>query len=217
VKAAVSIVISGFGARNAPGELLRNCLKAVALQVSAGPVEVILVETAELNGQVLENTQDPFSMPRVVPCLTDDPWARKTEGARNATAPIVAFLDADCIPLAGWLGTMMETFQYYPEVAVVRGRDEEHGWFRRWIPSRRGAGPVGSTAANNVAFRREAYLDCPFPEGAGTEAVAFQSAALRRAHYVVWAQPAMQVIREPDGWERAAGTCVGYPTAASAR
>jgi hypothetical protein len=100
------------------------------------------------------------------------------------------------MPQSGWLRSVLEAFQYYPEVAMVRGSmaGERGGW---WHP--RKAGPAVETAENNVAFRREAYLDCPFPEGAGAKVVRLQTAALRRAGYVLWTEPAMQVMRDRRG------------------
>ncbi len=144
---------------------------------------------------------------RQVECANRDPWARKTAGAREAQAPLIAFVDGDCILQPGWMTALLETFHFYPEVAVLRGSTPASWW--EW----RKAGRVRSGAANNVAFRREAYLDCPFPEGSGARAVAMQSAALRRAHYVLWAEPAMQVIRDRRGLAQAVRALADYSTA----
>jgi hypothetical protein len=206
MKPAVSLVVSGFGVREASWDRLRMCLRAVARQ-EAGPVEVVLVKMTELHGEVPEDIRDILPGTRIVRCENSDPWARKTVGARAAASPIVAFVDADCMPQLGWLQSLLEVFQYYPEVAVVRGV-EERNWLRRMLPGRRAVGPARSTAANNVAFRREAYLDCPFPEGAGAKAVPLQTAAMLRAGYVLWAEPAMQVIGDRRGLKQASGAQV---------
>jgi hypothetical protein len=55
-----------------------------------------------------------------------------------------------------------------------------------------------------VAFRREAYLDCPFPIGSGKQGVALQSASMRRARYVLWEEPSMKVIVDRRGLKQAA-------------
>jgi hypothetical protein len=175
-------------------------------------VEVVLVEAAGLSGQVSDDIRDIILNLKVVECASSDPWVRKSAGLQHAAAPIVAFMDADCMPQVGWLQAALETFEYYPEVAVVRGLGELN-WLGRLLAGSSEAGPVRSTAANNVAFRREAYLDCPFPEGSGTKAVALQSAAMRRARYVLWVEPAMQVIRDRRGLKQALGTQVDYSTA----
>jgi hypothetical protein len=210
VKPSASIVVSGFGVRKASWDRLRSCLDAIVRQEV--PVEVVLVDAARLTGQLPEDVRDILPGLKVVACSNLDPWARKTAGVQGAGAPVVAFVDADCLPQPGWLQAMLEAFQYYPEVAVVRGQ-REVGWPRRWFPMQREAGRVYSTAATNVAFRREAYLDCPFPEGSGSRAVALQSEAMGRAGYVLWAEPAMQVMRDRRGLKQAAGVRADYSTA----
>lgn len=202
----VSIVVSGFAVREASWDRLRSCLESISRQ-DAGPVEAVLVERAGLAGEVSEELHDAVPGLRLVECANPDPWARKTAGAREAQAPLVAFVDGDCILQPGWMGTVLETFHFYPEIAVLRGSISASWW--EW----RKAGLVRSSAANNVAFRREAYLDCPFPEGAGARAVARQSAALRRAHYVLWAEPAMQVIRDRRGLAQAVRALADYSAA----
>jgi GT2 family glycosyltransferase len=214
VKFGVSIVISSAGVREASWERLRSCLEAVAAQHVSQPIEVVLVEIAGV--KVSESIRDILPWLRVLPSPNPDHWARKTWGVRNASAPIVAFLDADSMPQAGWLQAMLDTFQYYPEVAAVRGQDVNN-WLDRLVPGRRGAGPTGWTAETNIAFRREAYLDCPFPEGSGMEAVQVQTDAMRRAGYVLWADSAMQVMRDRRGLKQALGLRVqlGSPSGAA--
>jgi len=207
VKFGVSIVISG----DAPWDSLRGCLEAVTAQEVAQPVEVLLVEMA--SSKVSEEMRDRLPGVTLLACPDSDRWAQKTWGARHASAPIVAFLEADCLPQEGWLRAILDTFQYYPEVSAVRGQDV-HNWLHRLVPGRRGAGPTGWTAETNVAFRREAYLDCPFPDGSGSEAVQLQTAAMRRAGYVLWGDSAMQVIRERRGLKQALGLRADYSTAA---
>ncbi len=210
VKPVVSVIVAGFGVREASWDRLRSCLQAVAAQDIAEPVEVVLCEMPELHGEVPEDIQDTLPGLRILRCATGDPCVRKTLAAQNATAPIVAFLDADCMPQAGWLRSILDTFRYYPEVAVVSGQmaGEKIGWLRSlW--------PVPTTAGNNVAFRREAYLDCPFPEGSGANAVRLQSVALRRARYVLRMEPAMLLMRDRRGLPQAASVQVGYSTVAT--
>lgn len=182
-----------------------------------GEVEVVLVEIPELNGDVPADIRDLISLLRVVSCDSRDPWARRTAGAHEASAPLIVFLDADCVPETRWLGSMQEVFRFFPEVAIVRGPVEQDGldWRRLMLPDRRVAGPVGSTAENNIAFRREAYLDYPFPVGMGAEALSLQTAALRRAHYVIWSEPAMQVTRDHAPRKPPVTVRIRYSTAES--
>jgi glycosyltransferase involved in cell wall biosynthesis len=210
MRPSVSIVVSGFAVREASWDRLRSCLDSIARQDS-GPLEVVLVERAGLAGEISLEIRDAVPGMRFVDCANPDPWARKTAGARVAQAPLIAFVDGDCLLQPGWLAALLETFHYYPEVAVLKGTAEAAWWERMLTP--RSGGPVRSSAANNVAFRREAYLDCPFPEGSGARAVALQSAALRRAHYVLWAEPAMRVIRDRRGLAQAVRALADYSTA----
>ncbi len=205
----LSIVVPGFGVREASRDRLRSCLEGLARQGLA--VEVVLVEGAGLSGEVSVEIRDILPDLRVAPCESEDPWARRTEGAKIATGRIIAFIDADCIPQPGWLQAVLDTFQYYPEIAAVRGSGGQN-WLQRLL-GKREAGTVRTTAANNVAFRREAYLDCPFPIGSGSKAVALQSATMRRARYVLWEEPAMKVIVDRRGLRQAAGVQVDYSTA----
>jgi hypothetical protein len=213
-----SVLISSFGSQKASWEVLRNCLQAIAAQDVVGQVEVVLVEMAGLKGDVPDDIRDIVPLVQTVSCYSTDPWAGKTAGARHASAPIVVFLDADCAPGSGWLRSMLELLRFFPEVAAVRGPVEKQNssWRRLLIPARRAAGPVWNTAENNIAFRREAYLDCPFPEGMGVEAVSLQTAALHRAHYVLWAEPAMQVVRVRSRKPPMVSVRIRYSRAASA-
>lgn len=206
----VSIVVSGFAVREASWDRLRSCLQSIARQ-EAGPLEAVLVERAGLSGDVSNEMRDILPGIKLVECTNSDAWARKTAGARAAEAPLIAFVDGDCLLQPGWVASLLETFHYFPEVAVMRGATDGQ-WWERLLTLRR-AGPVRRSAANNVAFRREAYLDCPFPEGSGARAVALQSAALRRARYVLWAEPQMRVMRDRRGLAQAVRALADYSTA----
>jgi hypothetical protein len=206
---AISVVIASFGVREASWAGLRSCLEALAKQDGAESIEVVLCEMPELHGEVPEDIRDLVPGLRVIKCASTDLLARKTWGAQHARAPILAFLDADCLPQADWLRSLLETFQYYPEVAVVSGGATR--WLSLW---RRKAGTARQSAHNNVAFRREAYLDCPFPERVGiSKAVRLQSAALRRARYLLWVEPKMNAVLDRRGGRASVGAQVEYSTA----
>lgn len=216
---AISIVISSFGTRAATWDRVRDCLQAIAAQDISG-VEVVLCKMPELPGEVPSDLQDIVPTLRVMGGSSPDAHARKTLGVRAAAAPIVALIDADCMPRRGWVQTVLETFAFYPEVAMVQGRmSGENGGFagsvRRFFagPEPKVAGPAKYTATNNVAFRREAYLEYPLPEGSGSDAVRIQTAAMLRAHYVLWQEPAMVALRDRRGLATAAGVAAEHSTA----
>jgi Glycosyl transferase family 2 len=194
--------------RGASADSLQCCLAAIARQDTEHPVEVVVVGMP-VTGEALDIVPEP----RAVACSSTDVWTLKTEGVRHATAPIVAFVDADCLPQESWANSILETFRFYPDVAVVLGQTREAGWLRWPFPARRREGPATTTAGSNIAFRREAYLDCPFQAGAGKKAAAIQAALLRRAHYQLWMQPAMQAIRDRRGLKQVEELRADYSTA----
>jgi hypothetical protein len=213
----VSVVISSFGVHQPSWHELRVCLQAIAAQDVNEQVEVILVDIPGLSGDPSDDFLQQVPKLRLISCDSRDPWARRTAGAREATSPLIVFLDADCVPETGWLRSMLEVFRFFPEVAIVRGPVEEDGiaWRRLLLSDRPVAGPVNSTAENNIAFRREAYLDYPFPVGMGGQAIGLQTAALRRAHYVIWSEPGMQSVRGRAPRKLPVTVRIRYSTAAS--
>ena len=213
---ALSVVIGGFGSREATWDRVRDCLQAIAAQ-DAGPVEVVLCRIPELPGEAPADLSDIVPNLKILGGMVADEHARKTLGVRAASAPVVALMDADCMPQAGWMANILETFSFYPEVAVVQGRMKgaKRSWLKSFFagPDPKTAGPAKFTATKNVAFRREAYLDYPLPEGSGAEAVRIQTAAMLRAHYVLWEVPAMIALRDRRGLAKAAGVAVERPAA----
>ncbi|MFM2124353.1 MAG: hypothetical protein RL328_804 [Acidobacteriota bacterium] len=210
---ALSVVIGGFGRRQATWDRVRDCLQAIAAQ-TAGPVEVVLCRIPELPGEAPQDLAEITPNLKILQVHIEDEHARRTFGVRAAAAPIVALLDADCMPQSGWAAALLETFEFYPEVAVVHGRmkGETVGWIRRFLDPKI-ASPAKVTATNNAAYRREAYLDYPLPEGSGARAVRLQSAAMRRAGYRLWQEPAMVALRDRRGLAKAAGLSVENPAA----
>jgi hypothetical protein len=217
----VSVVVSRFGIREATWDRVRNCLQALAAQGEEARLEVLLCSIPELPGRAPADLAEILPGLRVVETPNPDAHARKLLAARLAAAPILAFLDADCLPRAGWVAAIAETFRYYPEAAAVTGPvlGERAGWWSQLRafaagPEPREPGPARRTAENNIAFRREAYLEYPLPEGSGAQAVRIQTAALLRAHYVLWRNPELRVLRDRRGVAPATAVAVERPAAA---
>jgi GT2 family glycosyltransferase len=86
---------------------------------------------------------------------------------RNATMPLVAVLDDDCIADAGWIEALDRAFASDPGLALVGGRvlplpglgDKVFAVASRTSPTRRGftgkAGPWNVGSGNNFALRRD--------------------------------------------------------------
>lgn len=137
----------------------------------------------------------------------------KNHGAREATGPVVAFLDSDAIPEPGWLEALLEPFAD-PAVQVVAGNTFIQGddlWakaFALWwfFPLRAEPGAFTPTThffANNVAFRRATLRAHPFSSREGTSRGACIDLAseLGRAGVTIWRTTSAQATHPaPRGW-----------------
>ncbi len=112
---AIAVVIP---ARNA-GDTLDACLRALRTEgIPAADRQLIVVDdgsadrTAEIarcHGAVVLESGGA------------GPAAARNLGARNADAEILLFLDADTVPLEGWLEAMLRPFED-PDIVAVKGR-----------------------------------------------------------------------------------------------
>jgi glycosyltransferase involved in cell wall biosynthesis len=96
--AEVSVIIP---ARDAAGTLA-DALAGLAAQESAGPFEVILVDDGSRDGTWAMALASEV-VDRVVALGGEGPARARNAGAAVATAPRLAFLDADCRPTPHWL------------------------------------------------------------------------------------------------------------------
>ena len=177
----VSIVIP---THERPGALAR-CLDGVAAMAGAGPgLEVVVVNDGgtppdrllveRLRGRVdLTVLQQPRS----------GPAAARNAGIARARRAVVAFLDDDCVPDAGWLAALAARFVNTPD-AAIGGRTVNALPANPFSSASQllvdhlcahgdGAGPR-FLASNNLAFPRHALLDvggfdASFPRPAGED------------------------------------------------
>ncbi|MEO8096960.1 MAG: glycosyltransferase family 2 protein [Acidobacteriota bacterium] len=194
----LSVIISGIGPDEAAWESVQECLRALEVQDCDEPFEVLVCAHDRARSCVPGDLTETFPQVRVLMDSNESEATRKNLAVEAARGKIVAFLDADCRPERSWLRTLADVFHYYPETAVVSGEAPDSGllgWLQRAAGRKREAGPVQFTATNNAAFRREAYLEYPLPVDAGSQAESMQTAGLRRARYVLWFEPALQVER----------------------
>lgn len=221
------IVVSDY---NSSGEPTWNderaCLNALAVQDLTEPYEVIVSDDEAHRAAFPDDLLTVVQPTRVIFSAARGSYERKNAGARAATSPIVAILDADCRPDPDWLRVLLDTFRAHPEVSVIsgrtlyEGRDLESRVFALLTRSYLDPGARGVTlfTSNNAAgFRREILLQHPLPEKLGAFASRIQSEAMLRDGCTLWFEPGMRVVHGFEGWRREADIRrnIGYGTVAT--
>ncbi|MCA1567052.1 MAG: glycosyltransferase [Acidobacteria bacterium] len=130
------------------------------------PIVVIDGEVADADAAELRRR---YPLVKFVNSPASNYFAAKNAGASAAAGDIVALLDSDCVPQAGWLEALLAPF--VPGVAAVGGRTRYAGgsWtaltfsipdFAYTLAEENGV--ASGFVINNVAFRREVLLAHPF-------------------------------------------------------
>jgi hypothetical protein len=201
------VVVSDYGG-GTPGSLddYRHSLRALAAQDFDEPVEYLLSEWEGFRDRVAADLETIVPSVRIVFSEERSAFGLKNEGVRHARAPLVALLDADCDPAPGWLRASVDALRAHPEVAAVSGRTLSRaldGPARfasladRVVGDEGSAGPTVHVSLNNIAFRRDFYLDHPLSSAAGSCGFAFHSQALLRQGHRLWFDPGMEVAHDP--------------------
>jgi hypothetical protein len=208
----VSVVIAADHdtARHANLEDLRSCLQALATQTVDQPVEYLLVETPERAQKLPDDVITLLPGLKVLEVPHDGSYERKNAAVEAAQGKIVAILDADCVPVSGWLQSLINTMQAHPQYAAVSGRTmykDNTVWERCFSVLSRGfldpgkEGPTRFISNNNSGALRTIYERFPFPEAEGPYAAQLHSAAIIRDGGRLFFQPAMTVTHDFEGWE----------------
>lgn len=217
----------------APGEdrgwvILRNSLRAMAQQDFAEPVEFVLAEQSVFGARIPDDLEEQLPGLRVLLAEAPSAHALKNAAAREVSADIVAFLDADCAPDPSWLRSAVAALRAHPEVSVVSGRTRYAGSGRRerilslcdraFLDSGRTRITV-TISNNNCAFRRAAFLDHPLRQESSFYGGRAQAQALQRAGHQLLFDPHMLAYHHWDGWgmEREYRRQVGYGVVALRR
>ena len=204
----VSVVIVSDYAGGTSGSIddYRHCVRALAAQDFDEPVEFILSESDQFRDSFPDDLAGILPSLRVVFSPERTAFGLKNEGVRQASAPFVVILDADCDPEPGWLRSAVESLRAHPDVAAVSGRTLSRlvsgpGRFAsladRVVGDEGAAGPTAHVALNNIAFRRDFYLEHPLSSAAGSCGFAFYSQGLLRAGHTLWFDPGMEVVHDP--------------------
>jgi len=115
----VSVVVPIYNA----GETLALCLEGLS-GLRYDNYEVFLVDNSSTDNSLDIAKRYSSQNPDKFKCITENhqgpSYARNT-GAKKATGEILAFTDADCIPDADWLNTIVQPFEK-DEIGAVAGR-----------------------------------------------------------------------------------------------
>jgi cellulose synthase/poly-beta-1,6-N-acetylglucosamine synthase-like glycosyltransferase len=169
----VSVVIETITAREHPtGEPLASVLAptiaAVLGQEYPGDRVEVLVVLDEANRHEKPALERQWPAVEIVIASQSNYFAAKNAGSAASRGDIVALLDADCVPDAGWLRSLVDGFT--SQAAVVAGRTRYAG---RTATARTFsvsdfanvvASPDGDATGfnlNNVAFRRDVIIAHP--------------------------------------------------------
>ena len=171
------IVVSDYGsAESKTWNDERRCLGALAGQDIGEPFEILLLESSRFRTSVPQDLTLVTPQTRIVFSDADTSYGLKNAGVLEASAPLVAILDADCSASPDWLRHCVDVFRRHPRVSVVSGRThyESRGLTERVLcllgRSYQDPGREGETrfASNNATgFRRKTYLENPLPEDLG--------------------------------------------------
>jgi glycosyltransferase involved in cell wall biosynthesis len=187
---------------------------------AAPPLELLLVfDRAAFDDAALAALLDRHLGPeddvlrwRVLPTRDGGYYRNKDLGARSAAGDIIVFLDSDVIPEPGWLQQILSGLDD-PSVQIVAGSAyiDPAGligkvfaltWF---FPLRSKNGPlraVNQFFANNLAMRRDLYLQYPFPDLEETSrgACLVLASELAQANIAVYNNPRARVAHPaPNG------------------
>jgi hypothetical protein len=232
---AYSVVIEWENLRLADAGRALPMLRALYAQVAAlaraGCEGEILVVTdgdpvldAALDAALAAAGPPPVAQVQRVAAPATRYYQKKNAGARAARGGLVVFLDSDVIPEGGWLAALLGPFAdpavdgvggtTYVELRSPYDRAFAAFWF---FPLRDDADTTGELTevyANNLAFRRAAFLAQPFPEQAEFRGAAGALVAAIRAGggRVLRRSAARCVHPAPNGLAHLLrrGACEGY-------
>jgi glycosyltransferase involved in cell wall biosynthesis len=139
--------------------LMARCLDGLLAQEVAGGFEIVVVDNGSTDGtfELLEERAAEVPGLRV---LKDEGSLGRIRNVawRAASAPVIAFVDSDCVPAPGWLAAGLAALDADPGVGVVQGRtlpdpELERG---RWSATQELTELTGRYEACNIFYRVEA-------------------------------------------------------------
>jgi glycosyltransferase involved in cell wall biosynthesis len=158
----LSVVIPTFNRAKRCAGLLR----ALAEQsLESDRFEVLAVDnySEDETSEVLRSLAGtlPYDLRPLRTSSNHGPAAARNLGWRSASAPVVAFIDDDCVPTDGWLAAGLEAVMVRDNVGVVQGcttqpPDLDETKLKRWNHRQNIVGPTPHFEACNIFYRRAA-------------------------------------------------------------
>jgi glycosyltransferase involved in cell wall biosynthesis len=200
-----SIVIETANLGLAAIERLATSLDSIASQLPSPALakEVVLLDDGGLPPELLQAlcARHPWlSTRRIAPGVGYGD--QKAISVYSVSADILILADCDCLYEPGWLASILETFAKHPEVQVVAGETTVAitgpftlamalVYFFPRFSYEASPTPARGFYCNNVAFRREVFSKCPFPDGLPVHRVqnAVYSQLLLEAGVPIWREP----------------------------
>jgi glycosyltransferase involved in cell wall biosynthesis len=203
-----------------------DCLAALEGQdYPRDRLEVVVVDGGKVPG-VGDLVRKSFDAVVVVEGAAGSKFEQKNLGVRAARGDVVAFVDADCAPPAGWLRHGVDALQNSPpDVAGVQGLTSlAPGLFSRELTAlfygirRVGDGEAARLVTDNCLFRTAVLRRFAFePAWFSTVVDSLLLRRLRRAGYRVRLTPDLGMVHSfpgalpvTIGWFFARGWAVGY-------
>jgi hypothetical protein len=217
-----AIVISDYGGHDdAAWDYLRATLRALARQVENRTTEILLVDATPAAQRMPADVAALIPGVRIVADRSATTPELLNAAARATSAPLVALLDADCVPAPSWLDAARRTMDSHPEAVAASGRTvyPMHRLdFRILAALSRayldpgGAGETSFISGNNAVVRRDVLLAHPLGPYRRPLAARLQTEAIRRTGGKLRFAPEMHVEHRFEGWamERRIRHRVGY-------
>ncbi|SEL75938.1 glycosyltransferase [Haloferax larsenii] len=104
ISPSVSVVIPAYN----EGEGIRTCIEGVLNQTyPSDNYEIIVVDnnSTDRTGDIIEE----YPVTRLVEDEVQSSYAARNRGVKHSSGDIIAFLDADCTPVEGWLRAGVDT------------------------------------------------------------------------------------------------------------
>ncbi len=140
---------------------LDRCLTGLAASTQRAVAEVLVVDDASLDPQAVADVTRRHGARLIVRTANGGPGRARNNALRQVQTPLVAFLDSDCLPPAGWIDDLVGHFDD-PLLAVVAprivaaGRDAQT--FAERFSQARPVLDLGGLPARVAPLSRVSYL-----------------------------------------------------------